>query len=377
MRLPTQGLLALALSMVAVDLSAQSPGEKLVYTSLAPCRIVDTRSSAAGPLAPGAARTFHVVGFTSDFAGQGGTAGGCGVPGFIGPAAQVQAVVVNLVAVDAQGPGNLRAWASDQSLPLASVINYAQVTGLNIANGIVVPVRQDQEGSDLSVRADVSGAHLVADVMGYFRPMALGEADLPVVPISKGGTGATVQTFVDLSSTQTVGGDKAFSGNVTVGSLGVGGNANVAGTFGAGDTFLANATLSGALMVNGGGGITATGNVSATDVVAAGMVSAGTGYKMPGTGAERLKMLRGGVSSTGPGFSGGGYTSVRLGLGQYRINFNSSFQPFPAVLATVFAGSPAVTHVVGVATTFALVNVVDLTGAPVDNSFWFIVIGIP
>jgi len=30
-----------------------------------------------------------------------------------------------------------------------------------------------------------------------------------------------------------------------------------------------------------------------------------------------------------------------------------------------------------VATTFALVNVVDLTGAPVDNSFWFIVIGIP
>ena len=265
MRPTAYGLLALSLSVLAVDVSAQSPGEKLVYTSLPPCRIVDTRLSVDGALTPGVVRTFHVVGSTSNFVDQGGTAGGCGIPGFAGGAPQVRAVVVNLVAVGAQGLGNLRAWASDQSMPNTSVINYAQVGGLNIANAVVVPVRQDQEGNDLSVRASVSGVHLVADVMGYFYPMAAGE----------------------------------------------------------------------------------------------------------------LKMIRGGVSSTGAAFSGEGYTSTRLALGQYQITFNSSFKPFPAVLATAFAGTPAVTHVVGSATTFALVNVVDLTGAPVDQAFWFIVIGMP
>jgi hypothetical protein len=52
----------------------------------------------------------------------------------------VQAVVVNLVAVAAPG------WATCAPGP------------------VVVPMRHDQEGNDLNVRASVSGVHLVADV---------------------------------------------------------------------------------------------------------------------------------------------------------------------------------------------------------------------
>jgi hypothetical protein len=155
--------------LAAVALPGLAQAQNLSYTSIAPCRIIDTRASAAGALAANTTRTFHVVGTASDFTAQGGQAGGCGIPGF-SPGARAQAVVFNFVAVGPQGAGNIRAWASDETIPTASVLNYAAVTGLNIANGIVIPVRQDVEANDLSVRADVAGTHLVVDVVGYFGP---------------------------------------------------------------------------------------------------------------------------------------------------------------------------------------------------------------
>jgi hypothetical protein len=81
----------------------------------------------------------------------------------------------NFVAVNPAGAGDLRAWPSDHTIPLASILNYAAVPGLNLANGIAVPVRQDLEGNDISVRADVSGADLVVDVVGYFSDFASGQ----------------------------------------------------------------------------------------------------------------------------------------------------------------------------------------------------------
>jgi hypothetical protein len=137
----------------------------LVYTPIAPCRIIDTRL-AGGALLSGATRDFYVAG-TVGFAGQGGNPTGCGLP--IGPAT---AAVVNFVAVNPAGPGNLRAWAYGGAVPNASIINYATV-GMNIANAVVVPLCEfattNCTPADLTVQADVSGTHLVADVVGYFR----------------------------------------------------------------------------------------------------------------------------------------------------------------------------------------------------------------
>jgi hypothetical protein len=137
----------------------------LVYTPVAPCRIIDTRLVGA-PLAAGFDRSFYVAGMDG-FAGQGGSSAGCELPR--GPAT---AAVVNFVAVNPSGPGNLRAWAYGGTMPNASVINYAAV-GLNIANAVVVPLCDATTAScvpgDVMVRADASGTHLVADVVGYFR----------------------------------------------------------------------------------------------------------------------------------------------------------------------------------------------------------------
>jgi hypothetical protein len=168
---PLQDLLATAglLSLAATAHAGGVTPETEVYTSITPCRIVDTRAAAAGALVAGASRAFHVVGAASNFTAQGGRAGGCGIPGGL----VARSVMFNFVAINPAGAGNLRAWPSDGAVPNASVLNYARVTGLNLANGIAIPVRRDVEGADLTVRADTAGTHLVIDVVGYFSPVAL------------------------------------------------------------------------------------------------------------------------------------------------------------------------------------------------------------
>jgi hypothetical protein len=150
---------------------SQAPATNLLYTSISPCRVVDTRIASSGRLVAGLTRTFDVVGSSTDYSGQGGSSMGCGIPGFGGGAPQVQAVVFNFVAVGSSGPGDLVVWPTDHAKPLASAINFASsgaLSGLNIANGLVIPLRQDVAGGDISVLAQVSNTHFVADVVGYF-----------------------------------------------------------------------------------------------------------------------------------------------------------------------------------------------------------------
>lgn len=141
----------------------------LLFVPLDPCRIIDTRSSTLGKMEPSVVRDFKVVG-TTGFEAQGGKAGGCGVPaGGVSPMAA--AVMINLVAVDAEGGGNMRAWQFNQPMPNASSINYQKLSpnAMNIANGIIVPVAGVSTlDFDLSVMASFSRVHLIADVAGYF-----------------------------------------------------------------------------------------------------------------------------------------------------------------------------------------------------------------
>jgi len=138
-------------------------GADLMYTPLTPCRIIDTRA-AGGAVVPGTNRSFGVTG--NDLSAQGGSATGCGVP------SGATAAVINFVAVNPAGAGDLRVAPYGSAMPLASTINYAAVPGLNIANGLVVALCDPASTtcpSDLTVQADVSATHLVADVQGYFR----------------------------------------------------------------------------------------------------------------------------------------------------------------------------------------------------------------
>lgn len=153
---PVQGVFANAVGDAESD---------LLFVPVAPCRLLDTRVG-GGIITAGTTRAFRVAG-TAGFEAQGGKSGGCGIP--IGGSSPVAAsVMVNLVAVDVSGKGNLAAWEFGQPEPLASSINFQRID-MNIANGLIVPISGlSSQTADLNVKANVASAHLVADVTGYF-----------------------------------------------------------------------------------------------------------------------------------------------------------------------------------------------------------------
>ncbi|HEX3127225.1 MAG TPA: hypothetical protein VH394_07830 [Thermoanaerobaculia bacterium] len=152
-----------------VTASALGDGtSSLTFVPLPPCRIIDTRNTSAGKLNPLETRDFQVAG-TTEFGAQGGTLGGCGVPaGSSIPAAA--AIMVNLVAVEAEGGGNMVAWAYGQPTPFASSLNFQKLTpAMNVAHGLIVPIAGTSlVPADLQVQARQNRVHLVADVTGYF-----------------------------------------------------------------------------------------------------------------------------------------------------------------------------------------------------------------
>lgn len=166
------GAVASAEGEALQNVTAQALGDAdsdLLFVPVSPCRIIDTRL-AGGRIAPGpgGVRHFEVAG-TTGFEAQGGQAGGCGIPLSAGATPLATAAVINFVAVGPLGPGHLRAWEFGQTPPNASIINYTNVAGLNIANGVIVPIAGLASiDKDLSIDANTSATFIVADVTGYF-----------------------------------------------------------------------------------------------------------------------------------------------------------------------------------------------------------------
>jgi hypothetical protein len=143
---------------------AAAQAKDLAYTTVTPCRIIDTRNIGS-PLVVGTVRDFRVKG--AGFSSQGGSSSDCGVP------ADAAGAVINFTATESTAQGNFRAWAyPEASPPFASLINYT--AGVSIANAAPVPLCSGSCSYDIRVLASgLSNAHLVADVYGYFRkPLA-------------------------------------------------------------------------------------------------------------------------------------------------------------------------------------------------------------
>lgn len=161
--------------------------DEMVFTPVAPCRLIDTRQPGAGGVfAVNETRNYNLIG-PNDYSGIGGNAAGCNIPTTFGGGIislnTVRALVVNIVAVAAQGPGDFRAYPTNLPVPTASIINYAGgVPGLNLANGVLlqscnaicidfVPpftCGDPCPTGDLSFLAEGSAVQLVVDVLGYF-----------------------------------------------------------------------------------------------------------------------------------------------------------------------------------------------------------------
>jgi hypothetical protein len=133
-------------------------GDDLVYTPIAPCRIVDTRLATKYPhiLAGGTVYLVDVDG--ASFTTQGGNSSGCGIPFGV-----ARAVHMTLTVTNTQGGGFFNAWGIDVQ-PLSSVIDYAP--GSTVANTATIPVLPGA-GDDFSIYSSAATS-VVIDVVGYF-----------------------------------------------------------------------------------------------------------------------------------------------------------------------------------------------------------------
>lgn len=136
-------------------------GNDLVYTPVAPCRILDTRNVAAGAIAANTTRNFVAFGVSS-FASQGGSATNCGV----NPLAAT-AVAINLTAVAPSSAGYATAYPFGTTQPVAASVNYA--AGAIVNNALIVQTPNPIASFDFTLYT-FAQSHYVADIVGYFAP---------------------------------------------------------------------------------------------------------------------------------------------------------------------------------------------------------------
>ena len=144
----------------AKALPAPAPGATdLVYTPIQPCRILDTRNTAAGAIVADSSRDFVSIN-QSDYTAQGGSASDCGTLGV-----HAAAVAINLTAVAPDRGGYATVYPYGTTKPLASSVNYG--AGEFVNNGIIVQIPSPLTTSDFTVYS-YGTAHYVADIVGYF-----------------------------------------------------------------------------------------------------------------------------------------------------------------------------------------------------------------
>jgi hypothetical protein len=172
---------------LAMD-SLDAPGDigsyvdNLVYTPIAPCRMVDTRGTGArtGMLLSGAPRTFDLT--TDGLAkGQGSVASCPGLPSY-----SHKAWAVNVTVTSFAGYGDVRAWPYGGTEPTASILNWS--TGL-----YAIAAGQHLSGcdgcaDDIVVKANGGSTHIIIDVVGYYThavaPAASTVSTLAGTPVS-------------------------------------------------------------------------------------------------------------------------------------------------------------------------------------------------
>ena len=129
--------------------------ETSTFTPIAPCRLVDTRSSHI--LRPGVVRSFVVTGATS-LSGQGGSSSGCGIP--------ATASAVSATLTTSSETANGRLLAGSTAGPLATTISYQKHVPITAPATLMLSGTAGQ--SNISVKASAGKIQLWVSVNGYY-----------------------------------------------------------------------------------------------------------------------------------------------------------------------------------------------------------------
>jgi len=112
-----------------------------------------------------------------------------------------------------------------------------------------------------------------------------------------------------------------------------------------------------------------------------GNIRLGNNGELNAVGSDQsLRMITGRVTAGGSKAQGGGFTCIKIGSGQYAINFDVSFSAEPIVVATLYGND--VDNIITVTTATAagfLVQIRDITtggSSAQDGSFNFIATGL-
>lgn len=129
------------------------------YTPIVPERVFDTRPGEAAPGPKGKLAAGGTVTFTAP---EGATA-----------------VAINVTITETEGPGHVTVWPGGEPAPATSMLN---VTGAaqTRANLVIAPVGAN---GTVNVRTSV-GAHLIADISGYYTPATGGARAGRFVPVT-------------------------------------------------------------------------------------------------------------------------------------------------------------------------------------------------
>lgn len=137
--------------------SARPPRPETVFVSLKPCRAFDTRTKT--PVAAKDRRAFLISG-TDDLRGQGGPAGGCGVP--VG----ATAVQLTLTVTEAAAAGEAVVFPAGQGLP--DVFGNTYEANRPSATTSTTPLSTAAGSAGKLVVYTTRRAHVVGDVTGYY-----------------------------------------------------------------------------------------------------------------------------------------------------------------------------------------------------------------
>lgn len=160
-RLAKVGAISYAAKAEGISAKFGDLTQDLVYTPVAPCRILDTRSTAAGAIAANNTRSFIAIN-ASSFTGQGGSSTNCGTLGL-----NATAVAINLTAVSPTGAGYATAYPFGTTRPVAASVNYT--AGAIVNNALIVQIPNPLSSFDFTLYT-FAQSHYVADIVGYFAP---------------------------------------------------------------------------------------------------------------------------------------------------------------------------------------------------------------